>query len=67
MDSVTDKIREAIRVECAKRKWNQTNLAQNADLSRQQVSYLLNEGGSLSEGWQKIFETLGLELVVVKK
>lgn len=64
MDIVTDKIRESIRIQLAKRKWNQTDLANNAELSRQQVSYLMNEGGSLSEGWQKILDAVGLELVV---
>lgn len=67
MDNMTEKIRESIRIELAKKRWNQTDLSENANLSRQQVSYLMNEGGSLSEGWQKIFDALGLEVIVVPK
>ena len=60
MEAMTEQIRESIRIELAKKRWNQTDLSEKAGLSRQQVSYLMNDGGSLSEGWHKIFDALGL-------
>lgn len=67
MVEMTKDIRTAIRIEMAKRNINQTELAKQAGLSRQFVSYLLRGGGEVNEGWQKIFDTLGLELTVREK
>ena len=51
----------------AKRNWNQTRLADETELSKQFVSYLMTGGGEVNEGWRKIFDTLGLELTVKTK
>lgn len=67
MLSMTEDIRTVIRIELAKRNWNQTRLADETDLSKQFVSYLMNGGGEVNEGWRKIFEALGLELTVKPK
>ena len=67
MFNMTEDIRTAVRVEMAKRNWNQTRLADETDLSKQFVSYLMNGGGEVNEGWRKIFNTLGLELTVKPK
>lgn len=66
--SVNDKIREAVRVELARRDWNKTRLAEKTQLSRQYISELMNgKAGNLTEAWQRILDALGLELTVKPK
>lgn len=68
MVMMTDNIREAIRIELARRDWNRTQLADETGLSRQYISELMGgKAGSLSPAWARILDTLGLELVVQPK
>ncbi len=68
MENMTNSIREIIRVELARRDWNKSKLADESGLSRQYVSELMGgKAGNLSEAWQRIFDTLGLEVVVQPK
>ena len=65
---MTDAIREAIRIELARRDWNRTRLADETGLSRQYISELMGgKAGNLSPAWQRIFDELGLEVVVQPK
>lgn len=68
MDTVTEKLRETIRIEMARRNWNKTRLAEETGLSRQYISELMSgKAGNLTEAWQRIFDVLGLELTVKPK
>ena len=63
--SVNDAIRTAIRIELAKRRMNQSELASRVNVSKQHMSSLMSgKSGNVSEVWQRIFDELGLELVV---
>jgi Arc/MetJ-type ribon-helix-helix transcriptional regulator len=65
---MTDSIREALRVALARRDWNRTKLAQETDLTRQYVGELMTgKAGNLSDSWGRIFDELGLELVLQPK
>jgi transcriptional regulator with XRE-family HTH domain len=65
MDNMTDSVREAVRIELAKRDWNRTKLAEETGLSRQYISELMSgKAGVLSPAWQRVFDKLGLELVL---
>lgn len=65
---MTDSVREAIRIELAKRNWNRTKLAEETGLSRQYISELMGgKAGVLSPAWQRVFDKLGLELVLQPK
>lgn len=62
---MTEGIREAVRIELARRDWNRTRLADETGLSRQYISELIGgKAGNLSPAWQRIFDELGLEVVV---
>ena len=68
MENMTENIREAIRVELARRDWTKAHLADETGVSRQYVSELMNgKAGNLSGAWEAIFDTLGLELTVKLK
>lgn len=61
-------IREAIRVELAKRNETQAALARRIGVTRQYLSDIMRgKAGNVSEVWQKVLDDLGLELVVVPK
>ena len=65
---MTDSIREAVRIELARRDWNRTKLAEETDLTRQYVGELMTgKAGNLSDSWGRIFDELGLELVLQPK
>jgi hypothetical protein len=65
---MTDPIREAVRIELARRDWNRTKLAQETDLTRQYVGELMTgKAGNLSDSWGRIFDELDLEVVVRPK
>ncbi len=65
---MTDSIREAVRIELARRDWNRTKLAQETDLTRQYVGELMTgKAGNLSDSWGRIFDALDLEVVVRPK
>jgi transcriptional regulator with XRE-family HTH domain len=68
MDSVTDRIREEVRVALVRQRVSQGELADRVGLSRQHVSALLTgHRGKLPEAWERILDGLGLELVVRPK
>lgn len=68
MNTMTEGIREAVRIELARRDWNRTRLADETGLSRQYISELMGgKAGNLSLAWQRIFDELGLEVVVQPK
>jgi transcriptional regulator with XRE-family HTH domain len=63
---VNDQIRRAIRVELAHRDLRQRDLARLTGMSEQHISDLLRgRSGNIAEGWEKIFEVLGLKLTAV--
>ena len=65
---VTDKVREEVRVALVRQRVNQGVLADRTGLSRQHISALLTgRRGNLPDAWQRILETLGLELRVVPR
>jgi transcriptional regulator with XRE-family HTH domain len=68
MGTMTNHIREAIRIELARRDWNKSRLADEAGVSRQYVSELMGgKAGNLSPAWEAILDKLGLELTVRAK
>lgn len=65
---MTDSIREAVRVELAKRKWSKSELARRINKSPQFIGQIMNNRrGDVPEYWQEIFDELGLELTVTAK
>ena len=68
MENMTDHIREAVRIELARRDWNKSRLADESGVSRQYVSELMGgKAGNLSPAWAAILDKLGLELTVRSK
>jgi transcriptional regulator with XRE-family HTH domain len=68
MMTMTEQIREAVRIELAKRKWSQSELARRIDKTPQFISQIMgSERGDVPNYWQSIFNELGLELTVVPK
>lgn len=68
MEHMNRQIREAIRVELAKRNETQAALARRIGVTRQYLSDIMRgKAGNVSEVWQKVLDDLGLELVVVPK
>ena len=68
LDKMNDQIRQAVRVELAKHNRKQTDLAEQLGVTRQYVSSLMRgETGNVPDVWQRIFDELGLELVVQPK
>jgi ribosome-binding protein aMBF1 (putative translation factor) len=66
--TMTEQIREAVRVELAKRKWSQSELARRIDKTPQFISQIMgSERGDVPDYWQSIFDELGLELTVKNK
>jgi transcriptional regulator with XRE-family HTH domain len=61
-------IREEIRVAMARRDINQSELASSIGVSRQYLSdYMGGKAGNVPRLWQKVFDELGLELIVKPK
>jgi len=65
MATVNERIRQAVRIELARRDSNQAKLAKQVGVSPQYVSDVMRaRAGNVPEVWQRIFDELGLELVV---
>ncbi|MDZ7799994.1 MAG: helix-turn-helix transcriptional regulator [Trueperaceae bacterium] len=65
---MTLQIREEIRVAMVRQRLTQTELAKRVGLSRQHLNHLLTgHRGNLPDGWGKVLDALGLELVVRPK
>jgi transcriptional regulator with XRE-family HTH domain len=68
MATVNERIREAVRVELARRGESQSQLAERVGVSRQYLSDVMRgRAGNVPALWQKVLEDLGLELVVQPK
>lgn len=68
MKDPTDVIREAVRVELARRNMSQTDLAEQLGTSRQHLSRAMTGGSSeVPKLWKDALEVLGLELTVREK
>ncbi len=68
MDHVNDRIRQAIRIELARRDAKQSRLAESIGVSRQFLNNVLRgKAGNVPDVWQKILDELDLELVVRPK
>lgn len=65
---MTDKVREVVRVELARRQLKQTELADKIGKSRQYVNAAIQgRAADMPEIWQQILDELGLELIAVPK
>lgn len=68
MANVNNKIREAVRIELARRDKNQAQLAHEVGVSRQYMSDIMRaKAGNVPAVWQKVFDALDLELVAKEK
>ena len=68
MEAVNDRIREAVRVELARRASNQAELAKKVGVSKQYISDVMRaRAGKVPTVWQRILDELDLELVVTPK
>ena len=68
MDTVNERIRQAVRIELAKRDSNQAKLAERIGVSRQQINNVMRaRAGNVPSVWQRIFDELDLELVVQQR
>lgn len=68
MRSMTEHIREEVRVAMIRQGVTQTDLAEKVGLTRQHVSNLLTgHRGKLPDAWEKLLDGLGLELTVRAK
>ena len=62
------KIREEVRVALARKNMKQSELADSMGVSRQYLNtYLSGKAGDVPKLWEKVFDELGLELVVIPK
>lgn len=65
---MNDRIREAVRVELARRKSTQARLAEEVGVSRQYISDIMSgKSGNVPSVWSRIFDELGLELTIKPK
>lgn len=68
MEPMNDHIREAVRIELARRRSNQTRLAQQVGVTPQYISDIMSgKSGNVPSVWGRIFDELGLELTVKAK
>ncbi|MCA9840014.1 MAG: helix-turn-helix transcriptional regulator [Trueperaceae bacterium] len=65
---MTDDIRKTVVAEMSARDITQERMADIAEVSRTQLSRMLNgHSNALPKAWEAIFEELGLRLVAVPK
>ena len=65
---MNDKVREAVRIELARRDTNQARLADRIGVSRQYLSDVMRgKAGRVPAVWQKILADLDLEVVIRPK
>jgi transcriptional regulator with XRE-family HTH domain len=68
MTTVNERIRQAVRIELARRDSNQAKLAKQVGVSPQYISDVMRaRAGNVPEVWQRIFDELDLELVARPK
>jgi transcriptional regulator with XRE-family HTH domain len=67
MTEMNEHIRQAIRIEMARRNLRQKELAERAGVSKQYLSQVLSgKAGNVPDSWEKILGSLGLRLVVTR-
>lgn len=68
MNSVNDTIRETVKNRMRARDLTQRELARRTDMHETNLARLLaGRSGKINEGWQRVLDELGLELVAVPK
>lgn len=68
MSNMTEHIREEVRVAMIRKRVNQTELAEKTGLSRQHINHLLTgHRGKLPDAWEKLLDSLDLELTIRPK
>lgn len=66
MKTMTDDVREAVRIEMAKRNWRQKDLAESTGVSKQYLSQMLNgKAANTPNTWERVLSSLGLKLIAV--
>lgn len=66
MNAMTDDVREAVRIEMAKRNWRQKDLAGDTGVSKQYLSQMLSgKAANTPDAWAKVLTSLGLRLIAV--
>jgi transcriptional regulator with XRE-family HTH domain len=66
--SMTDEIRHAVKVELAKKRLTQAQLAEQIGVTPQHFSRMMQGVSSnVPDAWQKVLDKLGLELTVKQK
>lgn len=68
MESMTNHIREEVRVLLVRKHMSQKELARRAGVSRSHLSEMLaGRRGHIPPGWEHVLEALGLELTIRPK
>ena len=68
MTTVNAHIRQAVRIELARRDSTQAQLAEKVGVSRQYINNVMRaRAGNVPAVWQRVFDELDLELVVRAK
>lgn len=68
MHTMTEHIREEVRVAMIRQRVSQTELAEKTGLSRQHINHLLTgHRGKLPAAWEKLLDSLDLELTIRPK
>lgn len=68
MNSVNESIRQAVKNRMRARDLTQRELARRTDMHETNLARLLaGRSGKINEGWQRVLDELGLELVAVPK
>lgn len=68
MDNVNETIRQTVKEKMKMRELTQRELAKRTDMHETNLARLLaGRSGKINEGWQRVLDELGLELVAVPK
>jgi transcriptional regulator with XRE-family HTH domain len=68
METMNERIREAVRIELARRRMTKSALARKVGKTPQYLSQIMNgQSGDVPDVWQNIFDELELDLVVVPR
>lgn len=68
MSPMTDQVRKAVKERMAQLGMSQGDLAEKLHMERVNLNRILTgRSGKIPESWQRILDSLGLELIVVPK
>lgn len=68
MNGVNDSIRETVKHQMKARDLTQRELARRTEMHETNLARLLSgRSGKINEGWQRVLDELGLELIAVPK